>query len=339
MPRIRSCVPPFAPRLVGALVGALTLVELPPPSLPWNDSGHQIIARRAWSELSAPTRKQVTELLQQHPRYHEDLLIGLPPGSDEAAVAAHAFALACSWPDVVRSPSNPLYRTAHHSKWHYKDIPFVLQDQKLPEPAVPDPAKAGEPGDLLEALSKCLADVGKASLPASDRAIALCWVLHLIADLHQPLHSCTLYSPQFPQGDKGGNLFLVLGSGVDPSSRTNLHSVWDGLLGDYKSPSFSACVAVGLAQQPGLLRANFGAQLAVRDPALWLRESHDLAVEHVYLRGALKGAVAASGKEPQEQAPPLPKGYLAAAEAVAMRQAALASFRLADALDAVLSPK
>ncbi len=312
---------------------------LPSPPLPWNDSGHQIIARRAWSELGAKTRQKVTELLQQHPRYREDLLFGLPPDSDEAAVAGHAFAMACSWPDVVRSPSNPLYHTAHHSKWHYKDIPFVLQDQKLPAPAPRDGGKPGEPGDLLEALTKCLADVGNASLPASDRAIALCWVLHLIADLHQPLHSCTLYSPQFPQGDKGGNSFLVLGSGVDPSSRTNLHAVWDGLLGSYKSPAFSACVAVGLAQQPGLARANFRAQLAVHDPALWLQESNNLAVEHVYLRGELKGAAAASGKEPQEQAPPLPKGYLAAAEVVAMRQAALAAFRLADSLEAVLAPK
>lgn len=335
MPRTRSFALPFAPLIVGALLGG----ALPSPSLPWNDSGHQIIARRAWSELAATTRNKVTELLQQHPRYHEDLLSGLPPGSDEAATASHAFAMACSWPDVVRSPSNPLYHTAHHSKWHYKDIPFVLQDQKLPEPWPREATKPGEPGDLLEALAKCRADVGNASLPAADRAIALCWVLHLIADLHQPLHACTLYSPQFPQGDKGGNSFLVLGSGVDPSSRTNLHSVWDGLLGGYKSPAFSACVAVGLAQQSGLLRANFGAQLAVRDPAVWLRESHDLAVEYVYLRGELKGAVAASGKEPQEQAPPLPKGYLAAAEAVAMRQAALAAFRLADVLDAVLSPK
>lgn len=336
-------MPGFLPRVL-PFVSLLWLGAMPPlPVLPpWNDSGHQIIARRAWAELAPATRAQLGELLRQHPRYEADLLFGLPEGSDAAATAAHAFAVACTWPDVVRSVSHPMHRVAHHGPWHYKDIPLVLQEQKLPAPA-PAPASAGDaagPRDLLEALAKCRADLADANLPAADRAVALCWVLHLTADLHQPLHACTLYSPQFPLGDKGGNSFLVLGVGVDPGSRTNLHSVWDGLLGGYKSAAFDAAVAAGLALQPGLARADFAARLAVRDPAVWLQESHDLAVEYAYLRGDLKGAAAgADGKAPQEQVPPLPKGYLAAAETVAMRQAALAAYRLAASLDAVFAPK
>lgn len=334
-------MPGFLRRAI--LFGSLLLLGARPASPvlpPWNDSGHQIIARRAWAELAPATRARLNELLQQHPRYEADLLFGLPAGSDAVAGAVHAFAVACTWPDVVRSVSHPMHRVAHHGPWHYKDIPFVLHDQPLPAPVPAAPGDAAGPRDLLEALAKCRADLADGNLPAADRAVALCWVLHLTSDLHQPLHACTLYSPQFPLGDKGGNSFLVLGAGVDPGSRTNLHSVWDGLLGGYKSAALDAAVAAGLALQPGLSRADFAAQLAVHDPAVWLQESHALAIEHAYLRGALKGGVAgAVGKEPQEQAPPLPKGYLAAAEAVAMRQAVLAAFRLADALDAVFAPK
>ena len=37
-----------------------------------------------------------------------------------------------------------------------------------------------------------------------ERAVAMCWVFHLIGDAHQPLHVTQLYSTQFPKGDRGG---------------------------------------------------------------------------------------------------------------------------------------
>ena len=63
--------------------------------------------------------------------------------------------------------------------------------------------------------------------------------MHLIEDLHQPLHACTLYSSQFPEGDKGGNAFPIsLRTAIPPEAYardkyvnglmdTNLHAVWD----------------------------------------------------------------------------------------------------------------
>ena len=40
----------------------------------------------------------------------------------------------------------------------------------------------------------------------TNRAIALCWYLHLMGDVHQPLHCATWFSPEFPgkNGDSGG---------------------------------------------------------------------------------------------------------------------------------------
>ncbi len=315
--------------LVSVLVlGATRLVP------PWNDSGHRIVSFLAWSDLSDPTRAEIAKLLAEHPRFLSDLQTGLPAGSDAMHAARHAFALAANWPDTVRSVTHPMHRVAHHGPWHYIDLPFVVDDQ----PVLPvDPAATTDPGprDIVEAIEKNLKDLEDRSLPASDRAIALCWVVHLIEDIHQPLHACTLRSPKFPAGDKGGNSFLVLRRATDANSRTNLHALWDSLLGDYQLQAWEICVATGLAAQPDLSRERCKAQLAVHDPATWAKESHELAVRFAHLDGKLEGAAAAAGGDGIP--PPLPNGYLATAEGIAMQRAALAAHRLADVLERVFA--
>lgn len=51
-------------------------------------------------------------------------------------------------------------------------------------------------------------------------------MIHIIGDVHQPLHSCALFNEKYPNGDMGGNLFLVTDG--NPSIK-NLHSVWDSV--------------------------------------------------------------------------------------------------------------
>ncbi len=81
-----------------------------------------------------------------------------------------------------------------------------------------------EPQHALAALKQALGVLrgGKAEDP--DKAVALCWLLHLVGDLHQPLHAATLLAraeslpksgfdpaPDFaaPGGDEGGNRLAV----------------------------------------------------------------------------------------------------------------------------------
>jgi len=66
------------------------------------------------------------------------------------------------------------------------------------------------------------AAVFHSTAPASDRLKALKYLVHLVADVHQPLHAGHA-------ADKGGNLYQVhaLGRG------TNLHAVWDSGLIDH----------------------------------------------------------------------------------------------------------
>jgi hypothetical protein len=61
-----------------------------------------------------------------------------------------------------------------------------------------------------------------------EKAIYLTWLLHLVGDIHQPLHCTAVFSEQFPNGDKGGNdAFIRI-----RSSPVKLHAFWDGLLGN-----------------------------------------------------------------------------------------------------------
>jgi hypothetical protein len=63
-----------------------------------------------------------------------------------------------------------------------------------------------------------------------DRAVALCWLLHLTGDVHQPLHCTSLFTEkQFPDGDLGGNA-IGFRFGPDKLPR-RLHTFWDRLLG------------------------------------------------------------------------------------------------------------
>ena len=306
------------------------------PTVPWNDVGHHVVALVAWEDLTPAARRKIGELLARHPRYEQDLLAGLAEGADAAATARHAFAMASSWPDTVRSPGHPLHATADHPVWHYVDIPYVRDGQTVP-PASPKD-KPG-PHDILEALRQCDRDLAQQDLAAAERAVALCWFEHLVGDVHQPLHACTLYSAQFPEGDKGGNDLLVLREPPTRSSMTNLHHLWDSLPGTYRADELQDCLASGLRGEASLQRGRFAEALASKDCAAWADESHALAIKVAYLDGQLQGLPARELKEHPAQVPPgLPVGYLARAEKVAMRRLVLAGYRLADRLNAVFDP-
>src|ERR1700733_8864378 len=83
------------------------------------------------------------------------------------------------------------------------------------------------------------AELAAADTDAGERAIALCWVEHLVGDIHQPLHAGEAFTEKHPTGDLGGNALAV----NTPSGVYNLHSVWDELLGtnnDFAVVSFIA---------------------------------------------------------------------------------------------------
>jgi hypothetical protein len=74
--RIRSFARGYAWVLLAAMLA------LAPRSFGWNDTGHEIIASIAYSELTPAAQAAAADLLKAHPRFEKDLLPGLPDGVD-----------------------------------------------------------------------------------------------------------------------------------------------------------------------------------------------------------------------------------------------------------------
>src|SRR5437870_1819310 len=98
--------------------------------------------------------------------------------------------------------------------------------------------------------------------------------MHLLGDIHQPLHCTAVYSVEsVPKGDKGGNYILV-------KRGRNLHSLWDGLLGrDYFMRDVRK-VAAELSDKQKY-SAEWNDTLTV-DPKQWADEGHELCRSAVY---------------------------------------------------------
>ena len=171
--------------LCAALVGlaASTL-----PAWGWGEEGHRIVARIAQSRLNAQAGTKVAELLQGQ---------SLPTVS----VFADHYRLI----DTNTAP------------WHFVDIPVSATHY---DPVRDCERRHGCVVEQLEYFKTVLADQHTS---LSNRAFALMFVVHLVGDLHQPLHCAD-------NNDRGGNEVKVVffGHTDNPAGNPwNLHAVWD----------------------------------------------------------------------------------------------------------------
>ena len=139
--------------------------------------------------------------LGRHPHYEEFLAADLPEGAN---VDEWVFMRAAFWPDWIRN---------HHADefnkptWHYITQYFIPPYSKVK-------ALPGETPNVVTRIGESIDSLKTGS--ATDKATALCWLMHLVGDIHQPLHCCSLPSETFAQGDKGGNMSMVRIADGDP---------------------------------------------------------------------------------------------------------------------------
>jgi hypothetical protein len=287
------------------LIGALIFTFAIEKSSAWSGAGHMVIAVEAFRELPAKNKMKVTEILKAHPEY-ERWQRSYEGDSKSLDLDVYVFMKASTWPDEIRRKGSE----HDHPKWHYIDYPLRAPKFRFERAPSPD-------NDILFGLEHCEKTLeSRKSLPVA-RAVALSWLIHLVGDIHQPLHCCSFFSAEYPEGDKGGNEFFI-----SPADRAiRLHSFWDGLLGTRANMHNLMNDAIQLASEHPRRSLK---ELRSGKPKVWSREGRELALERAYLRGHLKGSRKA------EAAPELPEGYTKAAKALAERQGALAGYRLAD---------
>ncbi len=126
----------------------------------------------------------------------------------------NSLAEVSTWMDEVRSDRSFDYM----GPWHYVTIPPGQTYQTAEKPAG---------GDVLWALDKVVRELSDGGLTPEQEAINLKVLVHLIGDLHQPLHVGN-------GTDRGGNDVRLEWFG----DRSNLHRVWDSEMIDSKQLSF-----------------------------------------------------------------------------------------------------
>lgn len=323
-----------------ALFLALGLAAASATSAPaWWDAGHMQIAALAWERLDEPVRAKVDALLRVNAEQYRLWSAGAP---DEATGRQYAFIRASVWADEIKD--TPGYDARDdkvdgpeagrnigwgdklpHAYWHFKDIGFSEDGT---------PAVHADPVDAASQIKLLSAALAPGSGATDDvRSYDLVWLIHLVADAHQPLHAVARSSVLRPGGDAGGNF-------VDVQPATGeiipLHAYWDRLLGTGSTPRQAVKDALGrdpAGTDPKRVRPSASvlpgadrARAAVADPDAWFAESAALARRYAYAEPVR------SGEGPIR----LDRAYETAARSVARQQASVAGARLANLINAAL---
>ena len=178
------------------ILGALALLlAVTTNAFAFGPTGHRVVAELAFRHMTPEALAAVEALL----------------GDDFMAEAA-------TWPDEMRASPDPYFgRTA--APYHYVNVPDGVSYKDSEK----NPA-----GDAVTALASFSATLKDPAASKQDKALALRYIIHIIGDLHQPLHAGHAE-------DQGGNRIDV----VWFEQITNLHRVWDEHLIQHKRLSYT----------------------------------------------------------------------------------------------------
>ena len=336
---------PSLPRFVRLiLLGmVLSVVLAATPVLAWTDAGHKIVASIAFRQLTPEQQRKLSELLEYHPRFANDFTGKMPVEVDDEEVSEWRLQQAAIWPDIARRFSEENKVLFHRGPWHYINSPLFLTDADRltmasdPRLALKTEVPATEAARLemnvLQTIAFARQQLADPSVSKAERAVLLCWLCHLVGDLHQPLHSTASFSQKlYPEGDHGGNL-------IRTQLRSNLHSLWDGFPGGKLNLREARNDALTLMANPELqpLGPAAAAQL---DHLVWFEESRKLALLVVYtpeILTPLQGLESERSAGETAELSPIPKlglseEYLRTGGHVAQRRLVEAGYRLGAVL-------
>lgn len=325
MRQLRWFIPGKSSFAVLALAAALCLCHM--QAAAWSSGGHMLAALLAWRQLTPQEQQRAADILRHLPSFDHDIgksVAGLPPAQQNKWI----FAMAAIWPDLIKAEKHPAHELSRPG-WHTTWMP-------IGQPGYPLPAKRAKAGhmDTMDALPRVMREFADSKTSATQRAVDLAWILHMTGDLHQPLHSSSYYSSQWPAGDATGSRFRVRVHPNDPP--TVLHKVWDGLFAHKRQPNTGVEKdADSIASDPQLSRQALKPELQKQTPQQWIEENRDVAARDAYFLGTkspLQGISPRAAKA--EQAPLLPAGYIKHARQVGRKRLALAGDRIADFLHA-----
>lgn len=164
-------------------------------ALPWGKTGHRVVGLIAERHLTASAKANIEKVLK-----HETL------------------AEVSNYMDFIRSDK----AYDHMAPWHYATIPDGMTYEEAGTP---------KEGDIIQAINRLVDELKTKQFTDKDEAFALKLLVHLVGDIHQPLHVGT-------GKDKGGNAVRV----EYFWESSNLHRVWDSGIIDSQELSYTEYV-------------------------------------------------------------------------------------------------
>lgn len=195
----------------------------------WGNTGHRVVGAIADDYLKCKTKKALKRILNEQ-----------------------SLALVSTFGDEIKSDKryNDFYT------WHYINMPLDVTYEKSTKN--PD-------GDLVSGIEYCKSIITSASSSIDDKAFYLKLLVHLMGDLHQPMHVGL-------EEDRGGNDVKVKWHYED----SNLHRVWDSDMIEKYGMSYSE-----LAQNAEALTKKEVKALQQGSIIDWVNETHQLT-KNVY---------------------------------------------------------
>ena len=287
------------------LLFIVVLALAPSSVLAWGGEGHAIIALIANQFLDAGVRVKVVGILS----------------TDTDDLAGHDIASASTWADRYRDSdrhgSQERYRGTR--EWHFVDIEIDDPDlsracfERPPLPAGLLASRGPAHACIVDKIDQFAAELADPATDAEERLIALKFLLHLVGDLHQPLHAADDH-------DAGGNGKRISAGGLGAE---NLHQLWDVELVEQlgNDPQSAAPDLIGRIFDEERQEWSQGTA------ADWAMESFEVARDRVYGQLPLPGA---------DRAYTLLPAYIGQETRDAARQMSKAGVRLALVLNSAL---
>jgi hypothetical protein len=187
-----------ASRSLARLSAVIATLGLASPAIAWGEFAHRLTARIANAEFTPGVQEEVRRILAAS-----------GSGVDTPECPLASIEDASVWPDCIRGEGD---RFGYSARWHYQNISICGSfDTK---------ANCVDGNCVTAQIPRQLAIVADRRRSDAARAQALAFVVHLVGDLHMPLHVGD-------RDDRGGNNVRVdYGSG-DGGDRMNLHHLWD----------------------------------------------------------------------------------------------------------------
>lgn len=311
-------------RLTVISVSIMVMTIIPKSGMCWDKYGHMLIAEVAYEKLSKPAKSRIDHylsVLQNDPHI---------AGLEDKYKPYNAVTIG-AWMDDMRlsKVDTGSGHTSEFNPWHYVDLP----DQTTKAELMSQFNNDAEPNVYNAIVNHCLKTLNDQSASDADKARMYGMLVHLVADIHQPMHATAR--------QKGATEYPIKPlPNFDPSSpwhMDNLHAYWDNAyrydIEDDKLVLTCTNLDMPRNQQPDLAelkkvtRDILGGYMPRNkqsikdlDPADWVLESLELARTKAF---------------PKDNQAVLGNEFIRQSHDIACERMALAGCRLAELLNEI----